>query len=265
MGKVLIISCKSNIEWTARTLTGVRGSCPPWGVELAAIPGWEGVVEPAAPMCCCWRGLLEPGPCPSWFCGRDKGGASCGAPGVCGCGVWDPANLGGVWWGVGERLCAGEGELPRMAPKWGMELGCWFVFDDVTDEAEAGPPPPTLWGPIGPTADTPPGPPTEPGCARGLGTERDGGVPMGGWGQTKGCGFKNTNLQVWNTWSKSEFSAFSDSTLFPRQKPCSTSTTICVKKIETALMTVSAQSHMHLIVIMEAQKDVCPQSCDSCR
>lgn len=54
-----------------------------------------------------------------------------------------------------------------MAPKWGMELGCWFVLDGVIDEggvptAELGPPP-TLWGPIGPTAETPPGPPAEPG------------------------------------------------------------------------------------------------------
>lgn len=102
---------------------------------------------------------------------------------MCGCGVWDPASLGGVWWGVGERLCAGEGELPRMGPKWEMELACWFVLDDVTDETGGqtdgfGVPPPTLCGPICPTVGTPLGPPTDPGCARGLVTERDGGVPI---------------------------------------------------------------------------------------
>lgn len=102
---------------------------------------------------------------------------------MCGCGVWEPASLGGVWWGVGERLCAGEGELPRMGPRWGMELACWLELDEVTDGAGVprdalGPPPPTLWGPMGPIVGTPLGPPTEPGCARGLATERDGGVPI---------------------------------------------------------------------------------------
>ena len=161
----------------------MRGSWALCGVELEAIPGWDGVVEPAGPMCCCWRDLLEPGPWPCWLCGGTEGGASCGALGVWGCGVWDPACLGGVWWGVGDRLWAGEGELPRMAAKWGMELGCWFVFDGVIEEAgaptaELGPPPPTLWGPMGPTDGTLPGPLAEPGCARGLATGWEGGVPI---------------------------------------------------------------------------------------
>lgn len=162
------------------SLTGVRGSCAPCGVELEPNPGWDGVVDPAGPMCCCCcRDLLEPGPWPRWFGWEPGGGASWGALGVCGCGVWDPANLGGVWWGVGDRLWAGDGELPRMAAKWGMELVCWFALAEVTDE-EGAPvvPAPTLWGPIGPTAETLPGPPTDPGCARGLATGREGGVPI---------------------------------------------------------------------------------------
>lgn len=71
---------------------------------------------------------------------------------------------------MGDRLCAGEGELhePRMDPKLGMELACWFWLDGVTEEAgaptdELRPPPPALWGPKGPPVGTPVGPLAEPG------------------------------------------------------------------------------------------------------
>lgn len=77
-----------------------------------------------------------------------------------------------------------------MVAKWGMELVCWFVLDGVIEEggaptAEFGPPPPTLGGPSGPTVETPLGPPAEPGCARGLATGREGGVPICVCGQTR--------------------------------------------------------------------------------
>ena len=103
---------------------------------------------------------------------------------MCGCGVCEPGSVGGVWWGVGVRLRAGEGEFCRMGGQCGWELG-WELEDGGRLE---GGPPPTLGGPREPGGA--PGPvAVEPGWAAGLLTGREGGVDIWFcWGAPQGRG-----------------------------------------------------------------------------
>lgn len=101
-------------------------------------------------------------------------------PGVCGCGVWERGNVGGVWCGCGVRLRAGEGEFVRMGGQWGYELGCccccWVGVEDGGRPGK-GPGPPALPDPMEPPAAPGPGA-EEADCAAGLLAGREGGVDI---------------------------------------------------------------------------------------